>query len=120
MSFKRFHCDEVGTGISDNEARYEQMGRCITVLKDQTGIITEFDNALWSSLVEKIVVNSKEQGRCEGAIQGRHRDESRIRCGADTALRIDVMGVFSMRIDCKQYGFAIERNQSMCYNKLHL
>ncbi len=52
--------DEVSTAISDNEARYEQMGRFITVLKDQEGVITEFDDALWSSLVEKIVVKSKE------------------------------------------------------------
>ena len=52
--------DEVSTAISDNEARYEQMGRFITVLKDQEGVITEFDDALWSSLVEKIAVKSKE------------------------------------------------------------
>lgn len=52
--------DEVSTAISDNEARYEQMGRFITVLKDQESVITEFDDALWSSLVEKIVVKSKE------------------------------------------------------------
>ena len=52
--------DEVSTAISDNEARYEQMGRFITVLKDQEGVIAEFDDALWSSLVEKIVVKSKE------------------------------------------------------------
>ena len=52
--------DEVSTAISDNEARYEQMGRFITVLKDQEGVITEFDDALWSSLVEKIVGKSKE------------------------------------------------------------
>ena len=38
--------DEVSTAISDNEARYEQMGRFITVLKDQEGVITEFDDAL--------------------------------------------------------------------------
>ena len=48
--------DEVSTAISDNEARYEQMGRFITALKDQEGVITEFDDAL----VEKIVVKSKE------------------------------------------------------------
>lgn len=36
------------------------MGRFITVLKGQEGVITEFDDALWSSLVEKIVVKSKE------------------------------------------------------------
>ena len=52
--------DEVSATISNNEARHEQMGRFITVLKDQTGIITEFDDALWSSLVEKIVVKSKD------------------------------------------------------------
>ena len=52
--------DEVSTAISDNEARYEQMGRFITALKDQEGVITEFDDALWSSLVEKIVGKSKE------------------------------------------------------------
>ena len=52
--------DEVSTAISDNEARYEQMGRFITVLKDQEGVIAEFDDALWSSIVEKIVVKSKK------------------------------------------------------------
>ena len=36
------------------------MGRFITVLKDQEGVIAELDDALWSSLVEKIVVKSKE------------------------------------------------------------
>ena len=36
------------------------MGRFITVLKDQEGVITEFDDALWSSLVAKIVGKSKE------------------------------------------------------------
>ena len=35
------------------------MGRFITVLKDQEGVITEFDDALWSSIVEKMVVKSK-------------------------------------------------------------
>ena len=46
--------------ISEKDAKYEQMGRFITVLKDQEGVITEFDDAIWSSLVEKIVVKSKE------------------------------------------------------------
>ena len=35
------------------------MGRFITVLKDQEGVITEFDDALWNSIVEKMVVKSK-------------------------------------------------------------
>ena len=46
--------------MDSEHIRYEQMGRFITVLKDQEGVITEFDDALWSSLVEKIVVKSKE------------------------------------------------------------
>lgn len=54
------HYDEVSTTISNNEARHEQMVRLITVLKDQTGIISEFDDALWISLVEKIVVKRKD------------------------------------------------------------
>jgi len=88
--------DEVSTAISDNEARYEQMGRFITVLKDQEGVITEFDDALWSSLNCR-----KEQGRCDGGIQRRHRNESRIRYEADTTLRIYVLGVFAMCTKCK-------------------
>ena len=52
--------DEVSTAISDNEARYEQMGRFITVLKDQEGVITEFDDALGNSQVEKNVVKTQE------------------------------------------------------------
>ena len=51
--------DEVCTLISDNDARNEQMGRFITVLKEQNGVLTKFDEGLWSSLVEKLVVKSK-------------------------------------------------------------
>ena len=94
--------DEVSTAISDNEARYEQMGRFITVLKDQEGVITEFDDALWSSPVEKIVVKSKEDVTVvfkDGT--ERHRNESRIRYEADTTLRIYVLGVFAMCTKCK-------------------
>lgn len=52
--------DAVCATISEKDAKYEQMGRFITVLKRQTELITEFDEALWSSLVEKIVVKSKD------------------------------------------------------------
>ena len=52
--------DSACTAISEKDAKYEQMGRFITVLKAQTELITEFDEALWSSLVEKIVVKSKD------------------------------------------------------------
>ena len=37
------------------------MGRFITVLKGQTELVTEFDESLWSSLAEKIVIKSKEE-----------------------------------------------------------
>lgn len=37
------------------------MGRFIKVLKGQQELITEFDESLWSSLTEKIVVKSKEE-----------------------------------------------------------
>ena len=53
--------DEVCTTISDKDAKYEQMGRFIKVLKGQQELITEFDESLWSSLTEKIVVKSKEE-----------------------------------------------------------
>lgn len=52
--------DEICSTISNKEAKHEQMGRFITVLKEQADIITEFDEGLWSSLAEKIVVRSKE------------------------------------------------------------
>ena len=51
--------DEVSTLISDNDARNEQMGRFITVLREQNGVLIEFDEGLWSSLVEKLLVKSK-------------------------------------------------------------
>lgn len=52
--------DEICSRIADNEARREQMGRFITVLKEQDGVLTEFDEELWGSLVEKLVVKTKE------------------------------------------------------------
>ena len=91
--------DEVSTAISDNEARYEQMGRFITVLKDQEGVITEFDDALWKQSSGENC--SKEQGRCDGGIQRQHRNESRIRYEADMTLRIYVLSVFAMCTKCK-------------------
>lgn len=36
------------------------MGTFITVLREQAELITEFDEALWDSLVEKLVVKSKD------------------------------------------------------------
>jgi site-specific DNA recombinase len=53
--------DDTGIAISEKDAKYEQMGRFITVLKGQTELVTEFDESLWSSLAEKIVIKSKEE-----------------------------------------------------------
>ncbi len=53
--------DDVCNAISEKDGKYEQLGRFITVLKDQKELITEFDEALWSSLAEKIIVKSKEE-----------------------------------------------------------
>lgn len=52
--------DEVCTTISDKDAKYEQMGRFIKGLKGQDELITEFDESLWSSLAEKILVKAKD------------------------------------------------------------
>ena len=53
--------DAVCITISDKDAKYEQMGRFIKVLKGQQELITEFDESLWSSLADKIVVKNKEE-----------------------------------------------------------
>ena len=53
--------DDTGIAISEKDAKYEQIGRFIKVLKGQQELITEFDESLWSSLTEKIVVKSKEE-----------------------------------------------------------
>ncbi|MDO4650245.1 MAG: recombinase family protein [Eubacteriales bacterium] len=50
--------DAVCTTISDKDAKYEQIGRFMKVLKGQE-LIAEFDDALWSNLAEKIVVRSR-------------------------------------------------------------
>ena len=44
----------------DYNKRYNALVERYDRLKDQEGVITEFDDALWSSLVEKIVGKSKE------------------------------------------------------------
>lgn len=52
--------DSICSTISDKDAKYEQMGRFISVLKGQKELITEFDESLWSGFTEKIVVKRKE------------------------------------------------------------
>ncbi len=52
--------DEVCSKISANNARYEQIGMFISILKEQNGVLTKFNEDLWNSLVEKLVVKSKD------------------------------------------------------------
>ncbi len=53
--------DSICSTISDKDAKYEQISRFIKVLKGQQELITEFDELLWGSLADKIVVKSKEE-----------------------------------------------------------
>ena len=53
------------------------------------------------SKIRKDVNYVPNKGRCDGGIQRRHRNESRIRYEADTTLGIYVLGVFAMCTKCK-------------------
>lgn len=53
--------DSICSTISDKDAKYEQISRFFKVLKGQQELITEFDELLWGSLADKIVVKSKEE-----------------------------------------------------------
>lgn len=52
--------DEVSAAISDNKARSETIRHFIRTLEKQDGVIAEFDDALWGSLVDYITVYSKD------------------------------------------------------------
>lgn len=51
--------DELTERIDQKEAHSERIQRFIKALKEQDGIITEFDDALWGSMVEFVTI-SKE------------------------------------------------------------
>lgn len=55
--------DEVSAAISNNKARSETIRHFIRTLEKQDGVITEFDNALWGSLVDYITVFGKDDIR---------------------------------------------------------
>ncbi len=55
--------DRVTAAIADNLARNELLGGFIRTLDRQNGIITEFDERLWSSLVDHIVIYSRKDIR---------------------------------------------------------
>ncbi len=48
--------DDVVTAISAKEAQSERLARFIKVLKEQDGAVTEFDEALWGSMVDYVTV----------------------------------------------------------------
>ncbi len=48
--------DELAAKIEQKEAHGERILQFITALKEQNGIITEFDDALWGSMVEFVTI----------------------------------------------------------------
>ena len=53
--------DEVMSAITDKEAQSERLANFIRSLKSQEGIITGFDERLWSSMVDFITVGRKKE-----------------------------------------------------------
>ena len=56
-------CETVEKQISDILVRHETMSHFIKTLKNQDELITEFDSALWGSLLDYITVYSDEDIR---------------------------------------------------------
>lgn len=48
--------DELTEEIEQKKAHSERIQLFITALKEQDGIITEFDDALWGSMVEFVTI----------------------------------------------------------------
>lgn len=53
--------DEVARAITEKEAQNERLAGFINILKAQDGIITEFDERLWSSMVDYITVGRNKE-----------------------------------------------------------
>ena len=53
--------DELSYNIEQKKAHSEKMKLFIKALKDRDEVITEFDDALWGSLVDFITVGKKER-----------------------------------------------------------
>lgn len=53
--------DELVDKIEQKEAHGERIRQFIKTLKDQDGIITEFDEALWGSMVELVTISRKKR-----------------------------------------------------------
>ena len=55
--------DEVGNAITEKQAKKEQIERFLVELERQDGVVTEFDENLWYSLVDFVKVFNKEDVR---------------------------------------------------------
>ncbi len=55
--------DEVGSAITEKQAKREQIERFLVELGRQDGVATEFDEKLWYSLVDFVTVFNKEDVR---------------------------------------------------------
>ena len=59
----RARFDELERKISDNTQRNEMLGDFIKTLKEQDGVVSEFDEVLWGSLLECVTVYKKDDVR---------------------------------------------------------
>ena len=55
--------DEVGNAITEKQAKKEQIERFLAELERQDGVATEFDENLWYSLIDFVLVFNKEDVR---------------------------------------------------------
>ena len=55
--------DEVGSAITEKQAKKEQIERFLAELERQDGVATEFDEEQWYSLVDFVTVFNKEDIR---------------------------------------------------------
>lgn len=55
--------DEVANAITERQAKKEQIERFIARLEQQDGVVTEFDEEQWYSMVEYVTVFNKEDIR---------------------------------------------------------
>lgn len=55
--------DEVGNAITERQAKKEQIERFLARLERQNGVVTEFDEDQWYSMVDFVTVFNKEDIR---------------------------------------------------------
>ena len=55
--------DEMGSAITEKQAKKEQIEMFLAELERQDGVATEFDENLWYSLIDFVTVFNKEDVR---------------------------------------------------------